>query len=77
MWKRRCEHDHEEDLAEYEALKHALRDEMKRVARSAVKSGDRSEFEKIMERQRGNEPPEEPTLRRYTTQDSTVEKLCG
>ena len=71
-----AEHDHDENLAEYEVLNHAFRDEMKRAARTAVKSGGRSELEKVMERQRGNEPPEEPTLRRYTTQDPTVEKLC-
>jgi putative DNA primase/helicase len=62
---------HEMDVMVAEATKAALKDELKKAA----KSGDRSELEKIARRNQNIEVPEEPVLRRYKTEDATVEKI--
>jgi putative DNA primase/helicase len=58
-----------------EATKAALKDELKRAARESAKSGDRSKLEEIAHRNQDTEVPEEPILRRYKTEDATVEKI--
>jgi hypothetical protein len=54
-----------------EATKAALKDELKKAA----KSGDRSQVEEIARRSQDTEVPEEPLLKRYKTEDATVEKI--
>jgi hypothetical protein len=73
---------HEEDLQAYEtelvaaeAIKAALRDEVKHAAKESRKTGDRVNLEKVIAEQRNLELPEEPTVRRYKTEDATVEKI--
>jgi hypothetical protein len=58
-----------------EATKAALKDELKKAAREAVKSKDRSKLDEISLRSQDAEVPEEPILRRYKTEDATVEKI--
>jgi hypothetical protein len=66
---------YETEVMVADATKAALRDELKTTAKKAVKSGDRSELNKIARRSQDAELPEEPVLRRYKSEDSTVEKL--
>ena len=72
---------HKEELAEYEikamiaeAEGKAHKKNIEQLAQQAAKSGDRS---KLMEaaKTEGAEAPEPPTLRRYKTEDATVEKI--
>ena len=58
-----------------EATKGALKDELKRAAKEAAKNGDNSRLEEIARRNQDTEQPEEPVLRRYKTEDATVEKI--
>jgi len=66
---------YETEVMVADATKAALRDELKTTAKKAIKSGDRSELNKIARRSQDAELPEEPVLRRYKSEDSTVEKL--
>jgi hypothetical protein len=73
---------HAEDLKAYEAkaataeaMKAALQDEIKRAAKESRKTGDPSTLDEAIAEQKNIEPPEEPTVRRYKTEDATVEKL--
>jgi Protein of unknown function (DUF3987) len=72
---------HKEELADYEikamvaeAEAKALKKNIEQLASQAAKTGDRS---KLMEaaKTEGTEVPEPPTLRRYKTEDATVEKI--
>jgi hypothetical protein len=58
-----------------EATKAALKDELKKAAREAANSRDRSKLEEIARRSQDAELPEQPVLRRYKTEDATVEKI--
>ena len=62
---------HETDAMVAEATKAALKDELKKAARN----GDSSKLEEIARRGQDTEVPEEPVLRRYKTEDATVEKI--
>ena len=66
---------YETEVMVADATKAALRDELKTTAKKAVKSGDHSELNEIARRSQDAELPEEPVLRRYKSEDSTVEKL--
>jgi len=66
---------YETDVMVAEATKAALKDELKRAAKEAAASGDRSKLTEIARRGQDNEVPEEPVLRRYKTEDATVEKI--
>jgi uncharacterized protein DUF3987 len=66
---------YETDVMVAEAKKAALKDELKRAAKETAKSGDRSTLEEIARRSQDTEVPEEPVLRRYKTEDATVEKI--
>jgi hypothetical protein len=63
------------DMMVAEATKAAFKDELKGAARAAAKTGDRSKLEEIARRGQEAEVPEEPLLRRYKTEDATVEKI--
>ena len=72
---------HKEELADYElkamvaeAEAKALKKNIEQLASQAAKTGDRS---KLMEAAKTEsiEAPEPPTLRRYKTEDATVEKI--
>jgi hypothetical protein len=72
---------HKEELADYEvkamvaeAEAKALKKNIEQLASQAAKMGDRS---KLMEAAKTEGPgaPEPPTLRRYKTEDATVEKI--
>src|SRR3712207_1431233 len=59
-----------------EATKAALKDELKKAAREAASSGDRSKLNEIARHGQDTEDaPEEPVLKRYKTEDATVEKI--
>jgi hypothetical protein len=73
---------HEEANATYEidvmvadATKAALKDELKKAAREAAKNGDHSKLNEIARQGQDTEVPQEPLVRRYKTNDTTVEKL--
>src|SRR5215218_2884528 len=73
---------HEEDIKSYEAealaaeaMKAAFKDEVKQAARESRKAGNRSKLDEVVAERRNVEPPEEPTVRRYKTEDATVEKI--
>ena len=66
---------YETDVMVAEATKAALKDELKKAAREAASSGDRSELDEIARRSQDTEVPSEPVLRRYKTEDATVEKI--
>jgi len=66
---------YETDVMVAEATKSALKDELKKAAREAAKSGDRSKLDEIARRGQDADVPEEPVLRRYKTEDATVEKI--
>ena len=74
------EHQHEKlvydtEVMVAEATKAALKDELKKAAREAARSGNRSNLEEIACRSQDTEVPEEPLVRRYKTEDATVEKI--
>jgi len=58
-----------------EATKAAFKDELKRAAKDAATSGDRSKLEEIARRGQDADVPKEPLLKRYKTEDATVEKI--
>jgi len=58
-----------------EATKAAFKDELKRTAKEVARTGDRSRLEEIARRSQDTDVPEEPILRRYKTEDATVEKI--
>jgi putative DNA primase/helicase len=66
---------YETDVLVADATKAALKDELKKAAREAASSGNRSKLEEIARRGQDAEVPEEPVLRRYKTEDATVEKI--
>ncbi len=66
---------YETDVMVADATKAALKDELKRAAKEAARSGDRSKLDEIACRGQDTEVPEEPILRRYKTEDATVEKI--
>jgi hypothetical protein len=67
---------YETDLMVAEATKAALKDELKKAAREAASSSsNRSNLYEIARRGQDTEVPEEPVLRRYKTEDATVEKI--
>ena len=66
---------YEMDVMVAEATKAALKDELKRAAKDAAKSGNRSKLDEIARRGQDTEVPEEPLLRRYKTEDATIEKI--
>jgi putative DNA primase/helicase len=63
------------DVMVAEATKAAFKDELKRAAKEVARSGDRSRLEEIARRGQDTDVPEEPILRRYKTEDATVEKI--
>jgi hypothetical protein len=67
--------DHEAEVATHEALKAALKEEVKKAARESAKAGDSSKVDEAIARQRNLLAPQGPRLRRYKTEDATVEKL--
>jgi hypothetical protein len=66
---------YETDVMVAEATKAAFKDELKRAAKEAARSEDRSKLDEIARRSQDTEVPEEPILRRYKTEDATVEKI--
>jgi putative DNA primase/helicase len=66
---------YEMDVMVAEATKAALKDELKRAAKEAARSKERSKLDEIARRGQDAEVPEEPLLRRYKTEDATVEKI--
>src|SRR5215212_1963236 len=66
---------YETDVMVAEATKAALKDELKRAAKEATRNGNRSKLEEIVRRGQDTEVPEKPLLRRYKTEDATVEKI--
>lgn len=68
---------HEADAAAVEAIKAGIKEEIKAAGKKAAKpGGDREALDKLIERQRNTETPKAPTMRRYKTNDPTVEKLA-
>ena len=68
---------YEAEDAAVEAMKAALKDEIKRAAKAASKpNGDRSTLHNLIACQRDIAAPEEPPEKRYKTEDPTVEKLA-
>jgi len=74
--------EHQEAKAAYEtevmvaeATKAAFKGELKKAARETARGGDRSKLDEIALRGQETEVPEEPLLRRYKTEDATVEKI--
>ncbi len=65
---------YEAELVASEAMKAALKDETKQAAKASRKTGNRSKLDEAIAEQRNFEPPEEPTVPRYKTEDATVEK---
>jgi Protein of unknown function (DUF3987) len=62
---------YESDVMVAEATKAALKDELKKAA----KNGDRSKLEEIARSSQDTDVPKEPLLRRYKSEDATVEKI--
>ena len=62
---------YETDVMVAEATKAALKVELKKAA----KNGDRSKLEEIVRSSQDNDVPKEPLLRRYKSEDATVEKI--
>lgn len=68
---------YEAKAAATEALKAALKDEIKQAAKASLKDdGKRSKLDELIARQRAIAAPEEPSEKRYKTEDPTVEKLA-
>ena len=72
---------HAKDLEAYdanvvvaEAMKAAFKDQVKQAAKEFRNTGNRSELDKAIAELRNLELPKEPTVRRYKTEDATVEK---
>jgi hypothetical protein len=72
---REAQRAYETNVMVAEATMAALKDDLKKAAREAAKSGDRSKLEETARRGQDTEVPEEPILRRYKTEDATVEKI--
>jgi hypothetical protein len=72
---REAQRAHETDVMVAEATKAALKDELKKAAKEAASSRNRSKLEEIARRSQDSEVPEEPILKRYKTEDATVEKI--
>src|SRR5215208_1689563 len=66
---------YEIDVMIAEAAKDALKAKLKNAAKEAASSGNRSKLEEIARRSQDTEVPEEPILKRYKTEDATVEKI--
>jgi hypothetical protein len=67
---------YEMDVMVAEATKAAFKDELRKAAKEVASSGDRSKLDEIARRSgRDTEVPEEPVLKRYKTEDATVEKI--
>ena len=62
---------YETDVMVAEATKAALKDKLKKAA----KNGDRSMLEEIVRSSQDTDVPREPLLRRYKSEDATVEKI--
>src|SRR5215212_8549709 len=58
---------YEMDVMVADATKAAFKDELKKAAREASSSGNRSRLDEIAHRRQDTESPEEPVLRRYKT----------
>jgi putative DNA primase/helicase len=68
--------DYEVEAAIAEAKRAAFKDGLKKRARKAAESGDQSGLTEWAETEGRIDGPSEPTVRRYKTEDPTVEKLC-
>ena len=69
--------EHEADAQAVEAINEGLKAQIKAAGKEAAKKdGDRSELDKLIARQRDTQTPEPPAMRRYKTNDPTVEKLA-
>jgi Protein of unknown function (DUF3987) len=66
---------YETDVMVAEATRAAFKDELKKAAKEAARGGNRSELDKIAHRGQDTEVHEEPVLKRYKTEDATVEKI--
>jgi putative DNA primase/helicase len=66
---------YETDMMVAEATKTALKDDLRKAAREPANSRDRSKLDEIARRGQVAEVPEEPVLKRYKTEDATVEKI--
>jgi hypothetical protein len=66
---------YETDVTVTEATKAALKDELKKAAKEAARSGNRSKLKEVARCGQATEDPDEPILRRYKTEDATVEKI--
>jgi Protein of unknown function (DUF3987) len=66
---------YEIDVMIAEATKADLKDKLKNAAKEAASSGNRSKLEEIARDYRDTEVPEKPILKRYKTEDATVEKI--
>jgi Protein of unknown function (DUF3987) len=68
---------YEVEVAVAEAENGALNDALKKAATGAETSGDRADLEEVARKQRASQEtaPEMPVLRRYKTEDTTMEKL--
>jgi len=58
-----------------EAAKAALKEELRKAAKEAASSGDRSKLNEIASRSKDMKVPEKLISRRYKTEDATVEKI--
>lgn len=68
---------HEAEAAAVEAIKAGLKDRIKAAGKNAAKKdGNRAELDALIARQRNTDSPKPPTMRRYRTNDTTVEKLA-
>src|SRR5829696_1491731 len=68
--------DYEYDAMVIEARRLAFKEELKKKAREAAKNGDQSKLTEFAETEGRIDEPKPPTVRRYKTEDTTVEKLC-
>lgn len=68
--------DYEVEAAIVEAKQAAYKEGVKQRARKAANTGDQSELTEWVEIEGRIEAPSAPTIRRYKTEDPTVEKLC-
>jgi Protein of unknown function (DUF3987)/NrS-1 polymerase HBD domain len=72
---REAQRAYEMDVMIAEATKAAFKDELKKAAKEVASSGNRSKLDEIARRGQDTDVPEEPVLRRYKTEDATVEKI--
>lgn len=69
--------DHAAEAEAVEAIKAGLKDQIKAAGKNAAKrGGDREDLDGLISLQRNTEIPKPPTMRRYRTNDTTVEKLA-